>query len=114
MQPGSVRRNCNSVLAGEDGQAPPQLRTEKARLTPAAPHPHPPTHPPTHCLQVVAEAYDVPIPGYATRTCSNLRLWDALPSQELDLGAFNKGEYDKVCRAGSTAVVLQWYCGDAI
>ncbi|KAL4434792.1 hypothetical protein ABPG77_005319 [Micractinium sp. CCAP 211/92] len=43
--------------------------------------------------EVIAEAYDVPIPGYKTKTCSNLRLWDALPTTELDLEAFNAGNY---------------------
>lgn len=44
---------------------------------------------------VIAEAYDVPIPGYKTKTVSNLRLWDAKPSSELDLAAFNAGDYVK-------------------
>lgn len=48
------------------------------------------------CLQVVAVAYDNPIPGYATPTTSNLRLWDAEPVEEFDLTAFNAGDYDKV------------------
>lgn len=43
--------------------------------------------------QVIAEAYDVPIPGYRTATTSNLRLWDALPVAEFDLQAFNAGDY---------------------
>lgn len=30
------------------------------------------------------------------RACSNLRLWDALPSSEFDLAAFNAGDYTKV------------------
>eukprot|EP00887_Chlorella_sp_A99_P002343 scaffold10.g2343.t1 len=46
--------------------------------------------------EVIAEAYDVPIPGYATKTCSNLRLWNALPTREFDLDAFNAGDYEKV------------------
>ena len=33
--------------------------------------------------------------SYATKTCSNLRLWDALPTQEFDLGAFNEGAYER-------------------
>jgi hypothetical protein len=49
------------------------------------------------CLQVLAMAYDNPIPGYNTPTTSNLRLWDALPLDEFDLQAFNAGDYDKVC-----------------
>lgn len=47
-------------------------------------------------LQVVAVAYDNPIPGYGTPTTSNLRLWDAEALEEFDLTAFNAGDYDKV------------------
>ena len=46
--------------------------------------------------QVIAKAYDNPIPGYKTSTVGNLRLWEALPLNEFDLDAFNRGEYDKV------------------
>ena len=46
--------------------------------------------------QVIAQAYDNPIPGYKTPTVGNLRLWDALPVTEFDLAAFNAGDYDKV------------------
>ena len=49
-----------------------------------------------HRMQVIAKAYDNPIPGYKTNTVGNLRLWEALPLHEFDLDAFNKGEYDKV------------------
>lgn len=45
---------------------------------------------------MVAVAYDNPIPGYATPTTSNLRLWDAEAVHEFDLTAFNAGDYDKV------------------
>lgn len=48
-------------------------------------------------MQVWAVAYDNPIPGFRTPTCSNLRLWDAQPLEEFDLTAFNAGDYDKVC-----------------
>jgi hypothetical protein len=34
---------------------------------------------------VYARAYDNPIPGWKTRNCGNLRLWDAVPINELDL-----------------------------
>lgn len=47
-------------------------------------------------FQVIAQAYDNPIPGYKTPTVGNLRLWDALPVTEFDLAAFNAGDYDKV------------------
>ncbi|EFN52353.1 hypothetical protein CHLNCDRAFT_58959 [Chlorella variabilis] len=65
--------------------------------------------------EVIAEAYDVPIPGYGTKTCSNLRLWDALPSTEFDLEAFNAGDYTKAVeqkrRADDITAVL--YPNDA-
>ncbi len=47
-------------------------------------------------LQIIAKAYDNPIPGYKTATVGNLRLWEALPVDEFDLTAFNEGKYDKV------------------
>lgn len=46
-------------------------------------------------LQVYAQAYDNPIPGYKTSTVGNLRLFEALPVAEFDLDAFNEGAYDK-------------------
>jgi starch phosphorylase len=49
--------------------------------------------------QVIAEAYDVPVPGYRTKTTSNLRLWNALPAAEFDLEAFNAGNYDAAVQA---------------
>eukprot|EP01028_Stygiella_incarcerata_P006521 TRINITY_DN2668_c0_g1_i12.p1 TRINITY_DN2668_c0_g1~~TRINITY_DN2668_c0_g1_i12.p1 ORF type:complete len:877 (+),score=245.44 TRINITY_DN2668_c0_g1_i12:95-2725(+) len=40
-----------------------------------------------------AVAYDVPVPGYNTSTCLNVRLWSAKPSREFDLGLFSQGDY---------------------
>lgn len=57
-------------------------------------------------MQVIAQAYDNPIPGYDTPTTSNLRLWDALPIREFDLSAFNAGDYDRVC--GGAACTHAW------
>ncbi len=44
---------------------------------------------------VVAMAYDVPIPGYDTQTVNNLRLWSAKATKEFDLRHFNDGNYEK-------------------
>ncbi|KAM7516722.1 hypothetical protein LguiA_006305 [Lonicera macranthoides] len=45
---------------------------------------------------IKAVAYDVPIPGYKTKTTINLRLWSTkVPSEDLDLYAFNAGEHTK-------------------
>ncbi|OMO85889.1 Glycosyl transferase, family 35 [Corchorus olitorius] len=45
---------------------------------------------------IKAVAYDVPIPGYKTKTTINLRLWSTkVPSEDFDLSAFNAGEHTK-------------------
>lgn len=43
--------------------------------------------------QVVAVAYDVPIPGYRTYNTLNIRLWSAKPGKEFDLEHFNRGDF---------------------
>jgi len=42
---------------------------------------------------VQAMAYDTIIPGYDTSATNTLRLWSAKATQEIDLGAFNRGNY---------------------
>ncbi len=44
---------------------------------------------------IVAMAYDTPIPGYNNNTVNNLRLWSAKPSREFDLEFFNTGDYGR-------------------
>ncbi len=44
---------------------------------------------------VLAMAYDNPIPGYATSTVNNLRLWSARATRDFDLRYFNEGNYIK-------------------
>src|SRR3990172_202657 len=44
---------------------------------------------------VMAMAYDSPIPGYATPTLNNMRLWAAKASRDFDLKYFNEGNYIK-------------------
>ena len=51
----------------------------------------------------MAVAYDNPIPGYNTTTCTNLRLWEAEPVKVFDLAAFNAGDYEKVGPGPRTA-----------
>ena len=43
--------------------------------------------------EVLAMAYDTIIPGYATDTTNTLRLWSAKATTEIDLSAFNRGNY---------------------
>lgn len=49
---------------------------------------------------ITAVAYDVPIPGYKTKTTINLRLWSTkVASSEFDLNAYNAGEHAKAYEA---------------
>lgn len=45
--------------------------------------------------EVMAMAYDFPVPGYDTGTVNNMRLWAAKASRDFDLGCFNQGNYIK-------------------
>ena len=42
---------------------------------------------------VMAMAYDTPIPGYGTPTVNTMRLWSAKSTREFDLNFFNEGNY---------------------
>ena len=42
---------------------------------------------------VMARAYDYPIPGFDTGTVNNMRLWAAKASRDFDLKYFNEGNY---------------------
>ena len=42
---------------------------------------------------IMAMAYDTPIPGYQTNTVNTLRLWSAKSSRGFDLKYFNQGDY---------------------
>ncbi len=44
---------------------------------------------------VMAMAYDTPIPGYGTPTVNNMRLWAAKSSRDFNLQYFNEGNYIK-------------------
>ncbi|KAH1275253.1 Non-essential glycogen phosphorylase [Aspergillus fumigatus] len=60
---------------------------------------------------VQAVAYDVPIPGYGTRTTNNLRLWSSkAASGEFDFQKFNAGDYESAVadqqRAETISAVL--------
>ncbi len=45
--------------------------------------------------EVMAMAYDTPIPGYKTNTVNNLRLWSAKATRDFNLKYFNEGNYIK-------------------
>ncbi|KAK4341701.1 hypothetical protein RND71_040202 [Anisodus tanguticus] len=64
---------------------------------------------------IKAVAYDVPIPGYKTKTTINLRLWSTqVPSADFDLSAFISGEHTKACEAQANAEEICYilYPGD--
>ncbi|KAK9935052.1 hypothetical protein M0R45_022168 [Rubus argutus] len=64
---------------------------------------------------VTAVAYDVPIPGYKTKTTINLRLWSTkVAPQEFDLRAFNTGDHAKANAAMKNAEKICYilYPGD--
>jgi starch phosphorylase len=42
---------------------------------------------------VMAMAYDTPVPGYGGKTVNNMRLWSAKSSRDFDLRYFNQGNY---------------------
>jgi starch phosphorylase len=42
---------------------------------------------------VLAVAYDVPVPGYGVNTVNNLRLWEAKATKDFDFEDFNVGQY---------------------
>jgi glycogen phosphorylase len=52
-----------------------------------------------HCWEdsddVMAMAFDTPIPGYGTSTVNKIRLWSAKSTRDFDLGQFNEGNYIK-------------------
>lgn len=43
--------------------------------------------------EVMALAYDVPVPGYNNNTVNTMRLWSAKASRDFDLNFFNQGNY---------------------
>ncbi|MRR09114.1 glycogen phosphorylase, partial [bacterium] len=42
---------------------------------------------------VMAMAYDIPVPGYGNNTVNTLRLWSAKATREFELSYFNSGDY---------------------
>ncbi|PIL26155.1 hypothetical protein GSI_11910 [Ganoderma sinense ZZ0214-1] len=56
--------------------------------------------------EVVALAYDVPIPGYETKTTNNLRLWESKPKRGFDLQSFNAGDYERAVEASNSAEAI--------
>ena len=45
--------------------------------------------------EVMAMAYDTPVPGFGNNTVNNMRLWSAKATRDFDLRYFNNGDYIK-------------------
>lgn len=56
--------------------------------------------------EVLAVAYDVPVPGYKTRNTNNLRLWGAEPKTGFDLNSFNAGDYERAVESSNSAETI--------
>jgi len=56
--------------------------------------------------EVLAMAYDVMIPGYATKNTNNLRLWESKPKRGFDLNSFNAGDYERAVESSNSAAAI--------
>lgn len=56
--------------------------------------------------EVLAVAYDMPIPGCNTRNTNNLRLWESRPKRGFDLNSFNAGDYERAVESSNSAAAI--------
>ncbi|PPQ83162.1 hypothetical protein CVT25_005409 [Psilocybe cyanescens] len=56
--------------------------------------------------EVLAQAYDVMIPGYGTQSTNNLRLWESKPKRGFDLNSFNAGNYEGAVESSNSAQAI--------
>jgi glycogen phosphorylase len=61
-----------------------------------------------HAGEVQAQANDMVIPGYGTDKVSTLRLWKAAAPAQIDLGAFNTGDYARAAHAKNEYENISW------
>ncbi len=66
--------------------------------------------------QVMAMAYDTPVPGFKTNTVNNMRLWSAKSTREFDFDYFNYGDYEKAVsdKASSETISKVLYPNDSL
>jgi starch phosphorylase len=66
--------------------------------------------------QVMAMAYDTPVPGFKTNTVNNMRLWSAKATREFDFDYFNYGDYEKAVsdKASSETISKVLYPNDSL
>jgi starch phosphorylase len=58
--------------------------------------------------EVRARAYDMVIPGHGTRRVSTLRLWKATAPSQIDLQAFNTGDYARAAEFKNQYENISW------
>jgi len=58
--------------------------------------------------EVSAKAYDMVIPGHGTERVSTLRLWKAVAPAQIDLHAFNSGDYARAAEFKNAYENISW------
>ncbi|RVU46071.1 glycogen/starch/alpha-glucan phosphorylase [Rubrivivax rivuli] len=61
-----------------------------------------------HAGEVNAKAYDMVIPGHGTQRVSTLRLWKAVAPAQIDLHAFNTGDYSRAAEFKNQYENISW------
>ncbi len=61
-----------------------------------------------HAGAVAAKAYDMVVPGHGTDKVSTLRLWKAVAPDNIDLSAFNIGDYARAANAKNEYENISW------
>ncbi len=61
-----------------------------------------------HAGEVSAKAYDMVIPGHGTPRVSTLRLWKAVAPSQIDLHAFNTGDYARAAEFKNQYENISW------
>jgi glycogen phosphorylase len=61
-----------------------------------------------HAGEVAAKAYDMVVPGHGTPRVSTLRLWKAVAPSQIDLAAFNSGDYARAAEFKNQFENISW------
>ncbi|MDP3613909.1 MAG: glycogen/starch/alpha-glucan phosphorylase, partial [Rubrivivax sp.] len=61
-----------------------------------------------HAGEVNAKAYDMVVPGHGTSRVSTLRLWKAVAPSQIDLHAFNTGDYARAAEFKNEYENISW------
>ena len=61
-----------------------------------------------HAGEVNAKAYDMVVPGHGTQRVSTLRLWKAAAPSQIDLHAFNSGDYARAAEFKNQYENISW------